>query len=105
MAIHDDEIVGAISYALDETFCVEPVGGDAHAVHQAGDIARRAMGRMLVGLCEDAAKGDGAVAFHAPIAAEVNERTLVNLFAHMGFKPHRVNLGQRPLTWSVSLYR
>ena len=93
VAVHDDEIVGAISYALDETFCVDPVAV-MHMLYIRPAHRRSAVGRVLVGLCVDAARDEGAVAFHAPIAAEVRERSLVNLFAHGGFEPIGTIMGR-----------
>ena len=93
VALKDDEIVGAISYALDETFCVKPVA-IMHMLYIKPPYRRSAIGRVLVGLCADAAKADGAVAFHAPIAAQVREQSLINLFAHGGFAPIGTILGR-----------
>lgn len=85
-ALKDGEIIGAISYSLDETFCVEPVAV-LHMFYVLPAHRQTAVGRVLLGLCADAAKTDGAVAFHAPLASGVKERSLVNLFAHGGFAP------------------
>lgn len=93
VALKDDKIVGAISYALDETFCIEPVAV-LHMLYIKPPYRRSAVGRVLVGLCMDAAKGDGAAAFHAPIAAEVREKSLVNLFAHAGCEPIGTIMGR-----------
>ncbi len=93
VALKDDEIVGAISYALDETFCIDPVAV-MHMLYIKPPYRKSALGRVLVGLCVDAAKADGAAAFHAPIAAEVRERSLVNLFAHGGFEPIGAIMGR-----------
>ena len=93
IAVHDNEIVGAMSYALDETFCVEPVAV-MHMLYVKPAFQRSAVGRVLVGLVTEMAKGEGAIAFHAPIAAEIRERSLVNLFAHGGFAPIGVMMGR-----------
>jgi GNAT superfamily N-acetyltransferase len=86
VALKDDAIVGAISYALDETFCEKPVAV-MHMLYVEPAHRRTAVGKVLVALCADAARNDGAVAFHAPIAAQVREQSLVNLFGHAGFEP------------------
>ena len=93
IALKDDEIVGAISYAMDETFCVEPVAV-MHMLYVKPAHRRTAVGKVLVALCVDAARNDKAVAFHAPIAAEVREQSLVNLFAHVGFEPIGTIMGR-----------
>ena len=93
-AVHEGEIVGAVSYSLDDTFCVEPVAV-MHMLYVAKAYRRSAIGRTLVALVTDMAKGDGACAFHAPIASGMGEqRSLVNLFAHGGFEPVGVIMGR-----------
>ena len=93
VALKDNEIVGAISYAMDETFCVQPVAV-MHMLYIKPAHRRSAVSKVLTALCVDAARNDGAVAFHAPIAAEVKERSLVNLFAHLGFEPIGTIMGR-----------
>ena len=70
VAIRDDRIVGVISYSLDETFCIDPVAV-LHMFYVAPEHRRSAVSMVLVALCVDAARNDGAVAFHAPLASEV----------------------------------
>ena len=93
VAVQDGEIIGAISYAMDETFCVEPVAV-MHMLYIKAPHRRTAVGKLLVAMCVDAAKADGACAFHAPIAAEVREKSLVNLFTHEGFEPIGTIMGR-----------
>ena len=93
VAAKDGAIIGAISYAMDETFCVEPVAV-MHMLYIEPAHRRSAVGPVLVSLCVDAARNDGAVAFHSPIAAQVREQSLINLFAHAGFGPIGVIMGR-----------
>jgi len=94
-ALHDGAIVGAISYSLDDTFCVEPVAV-LHMLYVLKDHRKSAIGRVLLALATELAKGDGACAFHAPIASEMDEQpSLVNLFGRGGFKPIGLILGRR----------
>ena len=93
VALKNDEIIGAISYALDETFCVEPVAV-MHMLYIKPPYRRSAIGKVLIALCVDAARNDKAVAFHAPIAAQVREASLVNLFGHVGFEPIGTIMGR-----------
>jgi GNAT superfamily N-acetyltransferase len=93
VAVHEDVIIGSMSYALDDTFCEEPVGV-MHMLYVEPEHRHTAVARVLVALCVDAAKGEGAIAFHAPIAAEVREGSLVNLFAKGGFAPIGVIMGR-----------
>ena len=93
VALKDDAIVGAISYALDETFCVKPVA-IMHMLYVEPEHRRTAVSKVLVALCVDAARNDGAIAFHAPIAAEVREGSLINLFKHVGFEPIGTIMGR-----------
>jgi L-amino acid N-acyltransferase YncA len=93
VAVHDDKIVGAVSYSLDGTFCVKPVAV-MHMVYVLKAHRRSAIGRVLIALATDMAKGDGACAFHAPIASEMDEqRSLVNLFGHAGHAHYRFTDG------------
>jgi L-amino acid N-acyltransferase YncA len=95
VALHGGVIVGAVSYSLDGTFCVEPVAV-MHMVYVLKAFRRSAIGRVLIALATDLAKGDGACAFHAPIASGMDEqRSLINLFGHAGFTPVGLILGRR----------
>lgn len=78
-------IIGVTSYSLDGSFCVDPVAvlGTLYVVP---DHRRSAVGRILVAVATEAAIGDGACAFHAPIASGMAEmKTLKNLFTRAGF--------------------
>jgi len=80
-----DGIVGVVSYGLDSSFCEKPIA-ILHTVFVLPAWRRTAVGRILVALATEAAIGDGAVAFHAPIASGMNETaTLINLFKRAGF--------------------
>src|SRR5580765_6092038 len=95
VAVYAGRIVGAISYSLDDTFCVEPVAV-LHMLYVLKDHRKSAIGRVLLALATELAKGDGACAFHAPIASEMDEQpSLVNLFGRGGFKPIGLILGRR----------
>lgn len=95
VAVHAGAIVGAISYSLDDTFCVEPVAV-LHMLYVLKAQRKSAIGRVLLALAAELAKGDGACAFHAPIASEMDEQqSLINLFGRGGFKPIGVILGRR----------
>jgi L-amino acid N-acyltransferase YncA len=94
VALQDGKIVGVCSYDLDGTFCVEPVAV-MHTIFVVKEHRHSALGRVLIGLATDMAKGDGACAFHAPIASGmVEQASLVNLFAKGGFGPIGVILGR-----------
>lgn len=95
VALCDDAIVGAVSYSLDDTFCAEPVAV-MHMLYALKAHRRSAIGRVLIALATEMAKGDGACAFHAPIASEMDEQqSLINLFGRGGFKPIGLILGRR----------
>ena len=85
VAIRDDTIVGVISYSMDETFCLDPVAV-LHMFYVAPEHRRSAVSMVLVALCVDAARNDGAVAFHAPLASEVKGASAINLFTNAGFE-------------------
>lgn len=92
---HDDgSIIGVTSYSLDESFCFAPVAvlGTLYVVpgHR-----RSAVGRILVAVATEAAKGDGACAFHAPLASGMAEmKSLTNLFLKAGFDEIGTILGR-----------
>jgi GNAT superfamily N-acetyltransferase len=82
---YDGKIIGVTSYSLDESFCERPVAvlGTLYVVPE---HRRSAVGRILVAVSTEAAIGDGACAFHAPIASGMAEmKTLKNLFTRAGF--------------------
>ena len=94
VASRGNEIIGAVSYSLDGTFCVEPVAV-LHMIYVLKAHRRSAVGRTLVMFAVDMAKGDGACAFHAPLASEMEEqRSLINLFGRGGSKPIGVIVGR-----------
>jgi GNAT superfamily N-acetyltransferase len=81
----DNEIVGYINYELDHNFSVEPVAVMGN-FFVAKAHRRTAVPAILFELALDLAKGDGACAFHAPIASEtLSSRALENSFIKHGF--------------------
>jgi len=88
-------LVGVTSYSLDDSFCVDPVAV-LHTLYVVPGHRRSAIGRVLVGLATEMAKGDGAVAFHAPLASGMGEmKTLVNLFRRAGFDEIGTIMGRK----------
>ncbi len=92
--IGDGPIIGVTSYSLDDSFCFAPVAvlGTLYVVpgHR-----RSAVGRILVAVATEAAKGDGACAFHAPLASGMAEmKSLTNLFLKAGFDEIGTILGR-----------
>jgi L-amino acid N-acyltransferase YncA len=85
LAIDDMNIVGFFAYSLDHNFSVKPVAvmgtffvSKAHR--------RSAVPAILLDLGLDAARNDGACAFHAPITSEtMSSRALENSFRRLGF--------------------
>ena len=95
VAIKHRKIIGAISYSLDDTFCVEPVAV-LNMAYVVPEERKSAIGRVLVALVSDLARLDGACAFHAPLASGMAEqKTLINLFKHEGFDEIGAILGKR----------
>src|SRR4029077_1934066 len=95
VATCDGRIVGAVSYSLDDTFCVEPVAV-MHMLYALKPHRRSAIGRVLIALATEMAKGVGACAVHAPIAREPDEQSsLITLFGRGGFTPIGLILGRR----------
>jgi len=91
---YDGRIVGVTSYSLDDSFCVDPVAvlGTLYVVPE---HRRSAVGRILVAVATEAAKGDGAIAFHAPLASGMIEtKSLINLFTKAGFDEIGTILGR-----------
>jgi len=87
LAVIENQIVGFISWELDTSFSVRPVGV-LFEVYVIPERRRSAIGRYLVGLCVWACKDSGCCAFHAPIASGMDAaRSLQNLFAKLGFTP------------------
>jgi GNAT superfamily N-acetyltransferase len=82
---NDNQIVGFFAYSLDRNFSKKPV-----AVMGTFFVAkahrRSAVPAILLELGIDAARGDGACAFHAPITSEtMSSRALENSFKRLGF--------------------
>jgi L-amino acid N-acyltransferase YncA len=85
LAICNGQIIGVFSYQLDDMFCVQPVAV-LQVVYVLEAYRSQGIARMLIKLCVDLAKNDGACAFHAPIASEmIQESALVRIFAENGF--------------------
>jgi L-amino acid N-acyltransferase YncA len=82
---HGDEIVGFVSYSLDSAFSVAPIAV-MDVIYVVPERRRSALGRVLVALVLETAIGDGACAFHAPVASGTEaSKSLLNLFKHAGF--------------------
>lgn len=91
---YDGKIVGVISYSLDASFCVDPIAV-MDMLYVVPGYRRSAIGKVLLEVAVDMAKGDGAVAFHAPIASEiVRWQSIVNLFKNAGFGEIGVIMGK-----------
>lgn len=81
----DAELIGFISYTLDDYFSVAPVAvmGEFYVIPRR---RHSALGRALLMMVVDLAKGDGACAFHVPVASGIkHSRSLCNLLAKGGF--------------------
>jgi L-amino acid N-acyltransferase YncA len=88
------KIVGVISYSLDASFCVDPIAV-MDMLYVVPGYRRSAIGKVLLEIAVDMAKGDGAVAFHAPIASEIaGVQSVVNLFKKAGFGEIGVIMGK-----------
>jgi len=95
VAREDHRIVGYINYELDHNFSVEPVAVMGN-FFVARAHRRTAVPAILFDLCLDLAKGDGACAFHAPIASEtISSRSLENSFVKYGFQSIGTMLGRQ----------
>lgn len=84
IAVHDDMIVGVISYHVDESFSAQPliVMDEVYALPE---YRGSGVGRALVGACMDLAKGDGGVCMHIPLTSGHKAMpTLINLFKKFG---------------------
>jgi GNAT superfamily N-acetyltransferase len=87
-------IVGVISYSLDDAFSVKPLAV-MDMLYVVPEYRRSAVGKILLEIATDMARGDGAVAFHAPIASEiVHVQSVVNLFKKAGFGEIGVIMGK-----------
>jgi L-amino acid N-acyltransferase YncA len=79
------DIIGTISYTLDDTFCEKPVAV-LHTLYVVAGHRHSAIGSVLVSLALEMSTGDGACAFHAPLASGMAETaSLINLFRKAGF--------------------
>ena len=84
IAVHDDKIVGVISYHIDESFSAKPliVMDEVYALDE---YRGTGIGRALVGACLDLAKNDGGVCIHIPLTSgHESMPTLINLFKKFG---------------------
>lgn len=82
----DGQIVGVISWSLDDSFSERPIAV-LHTIYVMPQHRRSIIGRMLVALALDIARHEGACAFSAPIASGMREaRSLINLFGKAGFE-------------------
>jgi ribosomal protein S18 acetylase RimI-like enzyme len=82
---YDGKIIGFVSYSLDDAFCVDPVAVMDN-IYVAPEYRRSAIGRVLIALVLEMAIGDGACAFHAPVASGTTAaKSLLNSFKRAGF--------------------
>jgi L-amino acid N-acyltransferase YncA len=87
VARKSDELVGFISYSLDTSGWVKPIAV-MHMFYVIPECRRSPLGRALLALAVDMAKGDGACALHAPVASGTKAvGSLKNLFSKIGFEP------------------
>jgi GNAT superfamily N-acetyltransferase len=88
------DIVGFFAYSLDRNFSVRPVAVmGTFFVRKAH--RRSAVPAVLLELGIDAARGDGACAFHAPITSEtMSSRALENSFRRLGFSTIGTMMGR-----------
>jgi ribosomal protein S18 acetylase RimI-like enzyme len=85
LAVADSGIVGFICYTLDDSFSLKPVAVMSE-FYVIPERRKSALGRALLALAVHLATGDGACAFHAPIASGLSEtRTMRNMLAKGGF--------------------
>lgn len=85
LAVADGAIIGFVCYVLDDSFSLKPVAVMSE-FYVIPEKRKSALGRALLALAVDLAKGDGACAFHAPVASGLNEtRTMRNMLAKGGF--------------------
>ena len=95
VARREGVIIGVVSYDLDDTFCEQPVAVMG-TIYVEPYYRKSAVGAMLLGLACECAQGDGAVAFHAPVASEMAETaSLQNLLIKAGFDPVGFIMGRR----------
>lgn len=91
---YEGKIVGFVSYSLDKAFCVDPVAVMDN-FYVLPEHRRSAIGRIMVALVTEMAIGDGACAFHAPVAAETaSSKSMLNLFRHAGFQEIGMIMGR-----------
>jgi hypothetical protein len=85
LALQGPVIVGLASYSILHHFTTEPIAL-FQEIWVREDYHHSAVGRILVALATDLAKGDGAVAIHAPMASGLPAaRSLKNLFFKGGY--------------------
>jgi hypothetical protein len=95
VARRDSVIIGAISYGLDDTFCEQPIAV-MNTLYVEPYYRKSTVGGLLLGLACECAKGDGAVAFHAPVASQMTEAaSLQNLLVKAGFDPVGFIMGRK----------
>ena len=90
-----EQIVGVISWSMDDSFCEEPIAV-LHTIYVKPKFRRSIIGRTLVALAMDIARSEGACAFSAPITSGMKEmRGLQNMLAKAGFAPSGVVMTKR----------
>lgn len=84
IALHDDQIVGVISYHIDSSFAAKPLAV-MDEVYALEEYRSTPVGRALVATALDLAKGDGAVCIHIPLTSgHKSMPSLINLFKKFG---------------------
>ena len=87
VARKDTVPVGLISYSLDTAGWVKPIAV-MQFFYVLPEHRKSFLGRALLALAVDLARGDGACAFHAPVASGTRATgTLKNLFTKHDFEP------------------
>jgi ribosomal protein S18 acetylase RimI-like enzyme len=81
------EIAGSVCYMLNHTFTTEPFA-ELNKIYVRPRWRRSAVGRVLMVLCLEIARADGAVSFNAGVAAGMEtSASLTNLLTKLGFAP------------------
>lgn len=94
LALDGDKVVGFFAYSLDRNFSVRPVAVMGTFFVRKSH-RRSAVPAILFELGIDAARNDGACAFHAPITSEtMSSRALENSFKRLGFNTIGTMMGR-----------
>jgi GNAT superfamily N-acetyltransferase len=84
IAVDQDRVVGVISYHIDESFSAKPLAV-MDEVYALAEYRGTPVGRALVHMAMDLAKGDGATCMHIPLTSGHKAMpSLINLFKKFG---------------------